>query len=385
MNSRTLLVLLAAALAAIVAAAVLSQRNAPRQGDASGDRLLPALGEQINDVRRVSLERDGDGTTLERSGRGWTVVEKSGYPADSGKLRTLLMALAEARLVEAKTSSPDRYPELGVQDAGAGSDSLSLQLEGPADEVRLLIGKPPAHGTGTYVRRAGQAQSWLVSSPLEPSARPDDWLDKELADIASIRIAHIEIVRPDGARIEATRAHAGDPDLALADIPPGRTAARFEVNDLASALAGLRFEDVRPAAGTAVPDHPLEARFTLFDGTRITLEAWDEEGRTWARLAVDAGPPPGTGNDTGPADGDTTETDTDAGPGEPPAADAAAAEADSSGPDEPDPATVAARAAELETLRRRFDGWVFALPSYKFSALDKEPEQLLESLAVEGG
>ena len=46
----------------------------------------------------------------------WTVAERDNYPADTGRLRKLLLELAEARLLEEKTSNPELYDRLKVED-----------------------------------------------------------------------------------------------------------------------------------------------------------------------------------------------------------------------------------------------------------------------------
>ena len=42
--------------------------------------------------------------------------QRGDYPADVAKLRKLLLALGDAKIVEEKTSSPANYPIIGVED-----------------------------------------------------------------------------------------------------------------------------------------------------------------------------------------------------------------------------------------------------------------------------
>ena len=65
-----------------------------------------------------------------------------GYPADAAKVRKLLLALAEAKPVEEKTSNPANYAALGVEDvSSADATGVRVELEGTAQPVNLIVGK----------------------------------------------------------------------------------------------------------------------------------------------------------------------------------------------------------------------------------------------------
>ena len=111
--------LVAIAAAAVVVATVLSLRQLPeREGSLAGEPLLPGLSEHLNDIQRIRFTGAGAEPllTLERSEAGWVARERDGWPADVTRVRGFLLALADARLLEAKTATPDRYATLGVED-----------------------------------------------------------------------------------------------------------------------------------------------------------------------------------------------------------------------------------------------------------------------------
>ena len=125
MRAKTLIVLALVAAAAIVGSALLERGSAPDPAVSDGTLLYPGLTEAINGITRVRFSDPGTGepVQLERTDAGWIVVQKDGYPADAGKIRQLLLRLAEARLAETKTANPELYPRLGVADPGAASSS----------------------------------------------------------------------------------------------------------------------------------------------------------------------------------------------------------------------------------------------------------------------
>ena len=146
--------------------------------------LLPDLKGQLNDIRRVVITGPGNEViaTLERGAELWTVAERNNYPADVGSIRKNLLALAEARIVEEKTSSPEFYERLGVQDLadeGAGGVQLTLTGEQRAGERHHRPGPSrAAPTTATSAAPPSRPAGWSRGSST--SARP----------VASGSIAH---------------------------------------------------------------------------------------------------------------------------------------------------------------------------------------------------
>ena len=196
MNQKTLIGLGVAALVAIGAAVALNHSNRPQSGQAEASAyLVPELRDHVNDVAKVVVTGADSKVvaTLERGANGWTLAEKGGYPADTGKLRAFLLKLADARRVEQKTSNKDKYALLGVEDVAAkDAKGLQVELDGLAKPLVLVVGNADPRG-GTYVRVAGQPESWLVSASLTVDKSGADWLRKDLADIAAARIAAVAI------------------------------------------------------------------------------------------------------------------------------------------------------------------------------------------------
>jgi hypothetical protein len=387
MNQKTLIGLALAALFAIVAAIVLNRANAPRSesGEAATGWLAPGLREHLNDVGKVVVT-GAEGkvvATLERGANGWSLAEKGGYAVDTGKLRELLLKLADAKLIEQKTANADKYATLGVEDvAGKDAKGVQLELDGLAQPLKLIVGNTNPRG-GTFVRRAGEAQSWLTSATLTVDKNTSDWLGKDLADIAASRIESVAITHADGKVVRAAKAAESDANFTLADVPKGReVASEFTVNGLASTLAGLRFDDVLPAADAAPDDKALKARYATFDGLVVEVTAWPHEGKDYAQLSASL--------DAAQADKGITAAQAKA-----KAEFEAAAAKEQAGTKEPDAAEAIKPLAvsdpakdrddrlaklnqEVAALNARFHGWTFVLPAYKYANIDKPLEDLLK-------
>ena len=116
--------------------------------------------------------------TLARDKDAWTLADRGGYPAKAEAVRALLVKLAEAELVESKTRNKDRYALLELEDPAA-KDAKSRLLRLLDDKggviAEAIVGKKrfDAFGgskSGTYVRKPGDAQTWLTNADLDVSA-----------------------------------------------------------------------------------------------------------------------------------------------------------------------------------------------------------------------
>src|SRR5689334_13243834 len=108
MNAKTLYSLIAAALVALIAAWWISSAQKPISETAEQTKsLLPGFREQVNNVDAITLTGAENKVlvTLKRGSDGWTIADKAGYPADLAKLREFLLKLADATVLEQKTSS----------------------------------------------------------------------------------------------------------------------------------------------------------------------------------------------------------------------------------------------------------------------------------------
>lgn len=403
MSRNTLVGLAIAALIALVAAFVINRAAKPVvEGRApTAGWLLPSLHDHVNEVDKVILTGAGDTilATLERGDAGWKLAEKGGYPVDTGKLRAFLLKLADAREVEQKTANAGKYDVLGVEDVSAPSaKGVLVELAGLSEPVKLIIGNAAPQGEGTYVRRAGDAQSWLASGSLAPEKTPSDWLKKDLADIAAERIASVTLTSADGKPVRAAKDAEGEANFTLADVPTGREAgSEYTINGLASTLSSLRFDDVLPASEAEPPQDAIKARYETFDGIDVEVTAWQHEGKDYARFAAtldearaDAhiAAQQAKDKEAHHAASQHAESST-VSDGSAEAAEAGEKGADGAADDDaPTPLSVSDpardREARLDTLRKEvadlnahFSGWTFVIPAYKYANLDKKPDDLL--------
>lgn len=290
MKGITVTVLLVlAGLAAWGAHRVTSSEAPPSDAAIAGNVFLPGLQASINDIARVRISgSQEESVTLEKNDTGWTVQEKSSYPADSGNIRKTLLALAGASIIEGKTANPDYYQQLGVSDPAAeGATGVQLELEGLAEPLRIILGKREYQPRdSTFVRRPDEKQSWLVSGAIGADKDPLQWIDREVMDIGSDRVQSIRIQHADGEVLQLRKETRAQDNFEVVDVPAERElSSESAANPLAAVLASLRLSDVSPLPELNPKDHsPVIGEYRAFDGVVISAQVFEAEKTRYAHF-----------------------------------------------------------------------------------------------------
>ncbi len=283
MSRRRFIYIVIAALLAICAALYLStQRNLQR--DSRGVALLPHLASELNTITALSIRKGGAAPTLtvhEQAGR-WTVAQRGDYPADVSKLRKLLLALSDARIVEEKTSNPASYPAIGVEDPGLpGSTGAEVSLVAHDGTHAVIIGKPV--GEGNFARRAGEKTSYSVEPAVSFESEPRYWIESKLIDVPVADIQSIAFKPAAGPAYTLHRAAAGG-NFELEGVPPGRKAADAAALAPSPTTYGhLDADDVGPAADIDFAKATV-VTVTLFNGNVITFTGAVVNDKHWIEL-----------------------------------------------------------------------------------------------------
>ena len=249
----------------------------------TGRALIPGLEADINAVDRLTISRDGEEQTIANDGSGWRVLSRD-YPADVAKLREVLLTFAHASVLEEKTSNPERYALLSVQDPGEGSESIGVTIAGGDMNHSLIVGKQN-QTSYRYVRIEGEATSLLIDRNPEIPEDATGWLDTELVDVATADVREVVISHADGEVLRVARPDAETMDFTATDIPEGRALSYPTVaNSIGGALNDLRLEDVRTASGG---EAVTTVGFTTFDDRAIDVSVFADGEARWVALAGD--------------------------------------------------------------------------------------------------
>jgi hypothetical protein len=272
MTSRRVVLLLVAGLVIIAFAIWLSSQRHLDRATLSGDLVLPGLEGALNTVTEVRLSKgDQTRTTLKKGSSDWVVAERD-YPADSGKVRKLLLDLGALNVVEEKTHNPANYPQLGVEDTTAPKAAgTRVAVVAPAKVYEVIVGKSSSGKSG-FVRVPSTEQALLAAPSLAVEADPKRWLDNTLIDIQQERIKEIEERPGEGPGYTASREKKEQTDFAVSNLPKGRElTSPVAADSIAGALGGMTLDDVRKAGAPNGDAKVSHAIFRTFDGLEVDV------------------------------------------------------------------------------------------------------------------
>lgn len=348
---KTIVVLAATTLTALVVAGLMPEQSALREVG-RGALLFPDLNGAENDVTRITVSHSGGTLDLARRDSGWVATSKHGYPVKFETVKKTIVGLSGLRTVEAKTANPEAYHRLSLRAIDQPGSQATLVRLSAADETvlaELLVGKQrrAKGGAGpsmTYVRKPAEAGSWLAAGELRVDRDFTQWLERTITDITAGRVREIRLTRAATAEAAAEETVISRPapggDLTLADLAPGVKAKIYELGYLAGALSGLDLDDVRPRAELdfAAGDR---TRYRTFGGLVIDISFSEADGETWLALDVDGDQTGGTGDEA-----------------------------------ETPPETA-------EALAARTAAWAYKVPGYSLGKLRKRKADLVEEIKAE--
>ena len=291
MRSKALLVLILLTVAVAVAAVMARKDTSDVAG--AGEPLFPALLDNINDITTVVGVGAGETFTLVRDGGRWVVSEKQGFPADQDKARQLILGTARLKRIEPKTSNPDLYEKIGLDDIRAeDGNAVQYSFKNAAGDTLAEIiignsrlGRADPQTNEYFVREPAVPQTWLVEGKLPDAVGVIDWLDSSVLSIERDRVRQVTVQHPDGAVVTVVKKKPSQQTFDLLDVPEGtELESKWKLSDLGRSLASLDMEDVMPASEARVPDDGLTVEMTTFDGLRVSLRSVKDGDRTLARI-----------------------------------------------------------------------------------------------------
>ncbi len=273
MNIKSFLVLSAATAAAVAGAAFAVRSTSVNSVIAErGKPFLPGLFGEAGDLASIKVTAPSFSIAIKRKGAHF-VDGASGYPVRTKAVRGLVAGLAKMVIEEKKTDKPARYADLTLAPPnakkGAGVE-VKLKDDRGKPIADVVLGRNDfavAGGEGQYVRRVGEATTWLArgAAPL-PTSR-SGWFDDALISEPAAKMDKIAISRSNGSGFELERKGG---KMKLVDVPANREPDNAKVDLVSRFFTGLTFDDVRKAASAATVPAGMVTGETP-DGVRFTL------------------------------------------------------------------------------------------------------------------
>ena len=293
MNNRYIIVT-ALTLIVVIAAVIVSQQRAP-QTSMEKTRLFPELTGKINDVSELVIH-DGQTTlTVHRVSGKWSIAEADDYPALVDKVKQTVVAVSDLQVVAEKTSNPDLYKRLGVEDPDSlGATSHLLTLTADGDELTTLIAgetrrsKSASSAPGLYVRIPGQQQALLVEGRLTVSTDIIQWIKRDIINIEGDRVNSVHVQAAGKPEVILKKDGLAD-DLVLQNIPEGKEQqSEYLVSRMGTVLENIFVDGVRKedSIDFTRPDSNIDV--TTFDGLTANVRVMKSGEYTYALFSFAA-------------------------------------------------------------------------------------------------
>lgn len=301
MNSKSLFALIAVTLAVVLVAALTLKSSKPATPTTATPTVLaPELASKINSVSKLELKKGDVSITVVQQGTGkdlaWVVANRGNYPAKFAKVKEVLVAISEAKLLEKKTNLPDKFAALEIDDPSATAKSTLVTIYDDKSQpiASVVIGKmakgPGGRGgDGAFVRKAGDNQVW--QSDLKQTQAFDlafnQWVDTTVIQLERARIRAVDVAPVAGDAIKVSKAKAEDVNFSLENMPANKVLKYPGSADTpAYAIEFLDMTDAVPAATIDFAKEPvLTSTFSTFDGLVATATVSRADGKYWVKLA----------------------------------------------------------------------------------------------------
>ncbi len=295
MKPKAFLILAVLTAVSVVAAgyAVIAEQRRLGAMEAYGNLMFPDLAGRANEVSRITVKDADETMTVVRRGGTWVLTSRDDYPVPVEKVRKVVASIAALRLLEPKTDRPERYHRLNLQDVDkedAKSKLVTLADGAGKTFTRLLIGRRNLTrvgiGTGgVYVRKPDETRTWLAEGSVDLPAQAVNWLERTVIDLPSDRVKRMTFREAGETLFTVERSDKDQKDLTLSPVPAGRTVDDVAVSGLASALASLRFDDVRADSDVRLQSLRV-TEVESFEGLIVRTEIGKIDDKTWARFSA---------------------------------------------------------------------------------------------------
>jgi len=303
----------ATAVSLLLALGLYASSNRWSAGKVEGAAFVPDLAKRINSVGAIEVTQGGSTLTIARDGSGWKVRERSGFPANAEQARSLLVALAQAQLVEPRTSLREKLALLELEEpTGKDAKSRRVRVLDTSGSVisDVIVGKTrfDAFGSGKggiYVRRSSETQSWLATGDPKVTAEIKDWIDTkvfagETAKVVKVKIETpgeselvIEKAPPPEAKAEDAKGPPKPPGAAkeskyrLAKTPDGMQLKQgANPDDIVDAFGSINLDDVRKLEAPPAADKAQVVTLESEGGPTLTFRLRKDGEASWISLSA---------------------------------------------------------------------------------------------------
>lgn len=234
-------------------------------------------------IDSIMLGKGNNTVTLKRQGNRFVVVNKDNYPARVTEINNLLTRCQEIQWTEIVTDDPANHKDLGVMEEEARSIVKFMTPEPNSTLLAgVIIGKTKELGEGTYVRLLSGDQAASNKVYVAPSVpwineQALNYIEQELISAERDDINSVTVSYPEGQY--TLQRKSDSQDIILENMPEGKKLKTSEGQNVFTALADLRFDDVKRKTNDVTFDWQYICR--LKDSTVYTVKIGQKDNKSY--------------------------------------------------------------------------------------------------------
>lgn len=283
MSNRNLTLLgIAAVVMVLLAAVTTKMANRVRTQPEGTSYLIQGL--NPDQITRITFTSGEQSFTLQRTGRGFIIDEKDGYPAKTAEVNKLITSCLDIKTGELYTSNPDNFEELGV--AEESGETVVKFFKGQDELLTgVIMGKTREQDRGRYVRRPGADQVFVAYDA--PYIRSDvtGYMETSLVSAKEDQMQSATVKGPDGSYTLVK--NESDVIVPKSGVPEGMKMKAYEARSVFNVLSGMRMDDVMLAGRK--PDLAFDRQYVgrLKDSTVYTVDIAQADDKTYVKLSAE--------------------------------------------------------------------------------------------------
>lgn len=247
--------------------------NRPNDAEKSQQMLIPELQDLINQVDGISIKKNDQLVTLERTDKMWRLLEMDGFIADTNKVAALLLDLRKLSLKQQKTSNPENYGTLSLAESGDNAATVVVLKSQGQVIADVSIGKRAPRSQGIYVRKNTEAQSWVSEGELSIKTTASDWLLNTIIDIGPELIRSVRYEPRDAEAFVINKLTPEDQSFGLDNVPESmKVSSQTDVDAAAGGLQKVTIESARKKIEIAEQDRVTRVTYELFSGATFAVD-----------------------------------------------------------------------------------------------------------------
>jgi hypothetical protein len=221
----------------------------------------------------------------------WSIPSHYNYPADGEeRLGKTAAAVIDLKKDIVQSVRVEDHEQLGVIDplddtiaiATGRGHRVALRNAGGSVLAEFIVGRPVDGKTDfRYMRLPDKKRTYAVKvAGLDISTRFEDWIERNLLDLNSQDVEHVEILDYTieertgqvDMRDQISLAKNGA-EWALSDVPEGRELDQNKVRTMMTALADIKITGIRPKPEGMTNDLRLREGLKMDLGTQMSLSS----------------------------------------------------------------------------------------------------------------